>query len=127
MEKFQTILYFVARLCLVIYFLKAGMQNLLNPKPVLGLLGARKFPFPKLVFAGVVSVQILGSLALLFNFYMQYAVIALISFTILANLLFCTFWNKTGWESKMTEFLFFANLSVIGGLLLILVQAGRFF
>jgi len=114
------ILDFIARLLLVSYFVKAGINNLKNPKPIIGMIAGKGFPVSTIVYAGVIATQFLGSLMVLFHFYAAIGVLALIIFTILSNALFCTYWKMQGNDRRNIRFLFDANIAIVGGLLLIL-------
>jgi putative oxidoreductase len=108
----------LGRILLTSYFLKAGINNAFNSKNIKGLLSAKKIPFPGLVLFVVVFTEIAGSLAIIFNIYSSIAVIGLIIFTLAANFLICNYWTMEGLQRRNISFVFYANIAVIGGLLL---------
>jgi uncharacterized membrane protein YphA (DoxX/SURF4 family) len=65
--------------------------------------------------------QLLGSLAVLFNYHAAIGAILLIIFTLLCNFVICNYWRKEGLERQLTASIFFANFAIIGGLLIIIV------
>ncbi|MBA2653639.1 MAG: DoxX family protein [Gammaproteobacteria bacterium] len=111
------------RFLLASYFLKAGINNALHWHKVLGLIKFKKIPFPNLVLFAVIATQIVGSLAIIFNYYAVIASIALIIFTLVANFLVCNYWKMEGVQRRNVSFIFYANIAVIGALLLITSMA----
>lgn len=110
----------IGRILLVSYFIKAGISNSLHPSPVIGLIKSKKFPLPHLVFGMVLIIQIIGGLSVIFRFYPVFGALSLIGFTTLSNLFFLDFWNMDKKQGMLVKHLFFANIAVIGGLLLII-------
>lgn len=115
----STALPLLARLLLVSYFLQAGLNNLRKPGAILGMLKRKNIPLAPLALISVFAIQILGSLMVIANWHAGIGALALIAFTITSNLLFCNFWRMEGMQKQLTNFLFSANLAVIGGLLLV--------
>lgn|SRR3990167_272094 len=119
----QEALFFLSKLFLVFYFLMAGTKNLVHFHKRIGLLKSKKFPFPTPSLAIAITLQIMGSLLVLFNFYPILGAIALIVFTLFSNFVICDFWKKEGLERLLTSFIFYANFAVIGGLLIVIANA----
>lgn len=109
----------LGRVLLVSYFLKAGVQNAQHPSRITQLLQFKKIPLASVVTMGVLAVQLLGGLAVIFNYHAAMGAVALIIFTILSNVIFCSYWKMEGADRRNINFLFYANIAVIGGLLLI--------
>ncbi len=120
MMSFHELINLFARILLVSYFIKAGISNSLHPTPVIGLLKAKKFPLPYVVYAMVLVIQVLGGLSVIFNYYPIIGALSLAGFTALSNLFFLNFWTMDEKQAMMTKHLFFANIAVIGGLLLLI-------
>jgi len=112
---------FIARFLLISYFVKAGVNNLKHPMPIIGMIARKGLPLPSVVYGFVIIIQLLGSLMILFHFYAAIGALGLILFTVLSNLLFCTYWKMEGNDRRNIGFLFDANVAIIGGLLLILI------
>lgn len=110
------------RILLAFYFLKAGINNAINSKKLIGLIKSKGIPLPRVVMAMVVITEILGSLAIIFNFYTIYAAIALILFTLCVNFIICNYWTMEGLQRRNVSFVFYANIAVVGALLLIITQ-----
>lgn len=120
MNAYPEVVNILGRILLVSYFLKAAVINSMNPAPIINMIKSKNFPLPHLVFVGVVTLQVLGGLSVIFNFYPIIGAAGLIAFTALFNLLFCNYWTMEGVQSKITTHLFFANVAIIGGLIIII-------
>jgi|LakMenE18May11ns_1017448.scaffolds.fasta_scaffold9338660_1 putative oxidoreductase len=121
------ILFLLSRILLASYFLKAGINNAFNLKHIAGLLKSKKIPFPTLGALAVVVLQIVASLAIILNIYTLWASLALIIFTLFANFLICNYWTMEGVQKRNVSFIFYANISVVGGLLLLsVISLGSF-
>lgn len=112
----------LGRVCLAGYFLKAGINNANNFKKLINVLARKNVPLPTFALALVVFVEIVGSLAVIFNIYAAVGAVALAIFTVAANFYFCNYWTMENFERRNVNFLFYANLAVIGGLLLIVAM-----
>lgn len=110
----------LGRLLISFYFFKAGINNARNWPRVLGLLKSKKIPFPQLILLLVIIVELLAPLAIIFNVYAIIAAVSLIIFTLFANFLICNYWVMEGINRRNVAFVFYANIAVIGGLLLIM-------
>ncbi len=112
----------LGRFLLAFYFLKAGINNAYNKDKLLGLIKAKKIPFPRIVLYLVIVTEILGSLAIIFNFYSMFAALALIIFTLAVNFIICNYWTMEGLQRRNVSFVFYANFAVVGALLLIMTM-----
>ncbi len=110
-------IFIIARGLISFYFLKAGYNNLKSFKRMTDVLRYKKMPLPELALGIALMLQIGGSLSLLFNYYATAGAAALILFTFASNYYFCRYWLVQGAEKRYVQFLFYANLAVIGGLL----------
>ena len=120
MIALDEIVHLLGRILLVSYFIKAGVSNSLHPAPVIGMLKAKQFPFPHIVFGMVLIIQVLGGLSVIFKFFPIIGVVSLVGFTVLSNLIFLNYWKMDEKQSMLVKHLFFANIAVIGGLLLVI-------
>lgn len=112
----------LGRSLLAFYFLKAGINNAYNWGKVRNLIKSKRVPLPDLVLPLVIFVEIVGGLALIFNFYVQIAAFALIFFTLITNTLICNYWTMEGIQKRNVSFVFYANIAVVGALLLIMTM-----
>ena len=114
----------LARICIIYTFFKSGIRNSFNPQPVIGMIAGMKWPFPKLIYAATVVLFLVAPIMIIFHFYDWLAALGLLVFTLLANIFFCKYWTLNRRIRPMTEFLFDANIAIIGGL--ILIASGSF-
>ncbi len=112
-----------ARVCIVYTFFKSGLRNSRNPKPVIGMISSKKWPFPKAIYALTMILLLAAPIMIITHFYDAFAALGLLGFTLLSNLFFCTYWKVNGNNKHMTEFLFDANIAIIGGLIFIVLSS----
>lgn len=99
----------VGRMLLGLLFLFSGVGILLNGVDgTAGMIAAKGIPLAGLVVWLVVAVKILAGGALMVGYRTTWAAAALITFTILATLLY---------HMDINDISLFKNLSIIGGLL----------
>lgn len=110
----------LGKILLVFYFLYSAIKNIAHFSQRATFLQSKNFPLPKPSLAIGILFQIVGSIAILFNYYAAIGAILLIIFTLLCNFVICNYWRKEGLERQLTCTIFYANFSVIGGLLVIL-------
>jgi putative oxidoreductase len=99
-------------------FVVAGLRHLMIV-PVLTLaVAARGVPFPRAALLAGTGFQIVAGLALVLGFFVTWASLGLILFTIVASGLLVNFWDKEGEERIALANAFQTNIGLIGGLLL---------
>jgi putative oxidoreductase len=86
-------------------------------------IGSVGLPFASVAAAAAVAVEILGSVALIVGFQTRIAAAVLAVFTLVASVFFHAFWAAAPEQAFMQQLLFFKNVGVMGGLLL-LVSSG---
>ena len=121
------LVYAVGRVALVAVFIKSGLEKLIDPSGLAGMLGAKAFPMPKALAyaAGVVEV-VLGILVAV-GFQARIAAFGLFAFTIVATLIAHNYWDMTGPARRANEVNFWKNVAIMGGLLMVAATgAGRF-
>ncbi len=103
----------IARVCLALIFLKAGITHLLGFAGFADMIG-QQLPLGALLAAGTVIFQLLGSLSLLLGYKVKIGAALLIVFLIPASLIFH---NPT---DPMQLNAFLKNLGLIVGLLMLI-------
>jgi putative oxidoreductase len=76
-------------------------------------------PAPTLAAALALVVEIAGGLALLAGFGTRVAALALALFTLVASVFFHNFWGVPADQAFMQQLMFFKNIAVVGGLLVL--------
>jgi putative oxidoreductase len=113
----------MGRLLLAALFLPAGLSKLSGFEGTVGYIGSVGLPFASVAAAAAVAVEILGSVALIVGFQTRIAAAVLAVFTLVASVFFHAFWGAAPEQAFMQQLLFFKNVGVMGGLLL-LVSSG---
>lgn len=123
----QNSLNFVGRLLLVALFLPAGISKLTGFAGTVGYIASVGLPAPTLGAALALIVEIAGSAALLLGFQTRLAALVLAVFTLVASVFFHAYWAAPADQAFVVQLLFFKNIAVIGGLLILAAQgAGAF-
>jgi len=113
----------MGRILLAALFLPAGLSKLSGFEGTVGYIASVGLPFASVAAAAAIAVEILGSVALLVGSQTRVAAAVLAVFTIVASFFFHAFWAAAPEQAFMQQLLFFKNIGVIGGLLL-LVSSG---
>ena len=121
--KLESPLYFAGRLLLVLLFLPAGIGKIADFAGTVGYISSVGLPMPQLAAAAALTVEIVGSLALLAGFGTRIAAIVLAVFTLVASCLFHAYWAVPAEQQFVTQLLFMKNIAVAGGLF-VLAAAG---
>ena len=116
-KTLQNSLTLASRLIFVAFFLPAGISKLTGFSGTVGYIASVGLPLPALGATLALSVEILGSLALLAGFGTRVAALVLALFTLIASVFFHAYWAVPADQAFVTQLLFFKNIAVVGGLL----------
>jgi putative oxidoreductase len=116
-KSIQNGLSLAARILFVVLFLPAGIGKLTGFAGTVGYIGSVGLPLPAVGAALALTVEILGSLALLAGFQTRLAALVLAVFTLVASFFFHAYWSAHAEMAFVTQLLFFKNIAVVGGLL----------
>ena len=123
----QNSLNLIGRLLFVALFLPAGIGKLTGFAGTVGYISSVGLPLPALGAALALVVEIGGSAALLLGYQTRIAALVLAVFTLLASVFFHAYWSAPEAQAFVTQLLFFKNIAVVGGLLVLAAQgAGGF-
>lgn len=118
----QDALALAARLLLAALFILAGVNKVGGAEGTIGYIASVGLPFPEVVFAGTVALEIIGGLFLAVGLKTRYAAGALGLFSIACAIVFH---NDFADQMQMTSFL--KNLAIGGGMFAIAAFGpGRF-
>jgi putative oxidoreductase len=127
MNNIQNSANFVARLLFVILFLPAGIGKLTGFEGTVGYFDSVGIPAPALAVVATIIIEILGSIAILIGFKTRSAAAVLALFTLAASFAGHAYWAVPAEQMFVQKLMFFKNLAVVGGLLLLAIQgAGKF-
>jgi putative oxidoreductase len=126
-QGLKDLVFAIGRVLLVALFIKSGVEKLIAPAGLTGMLSQKAFPMPMLLayVAGVTEV-LLGVLVAI-GWQARIAAFGLIGFTIVASLIAHNYWDMTGPARRANETAFWKNLAIIGGLMMLIwTGAGRY-
>lgn len=107
------------RLLLAALFLPQGIAKITGFAGTVGYIGSVGLPMPTLAAVFAVIVEVVGGLALIAGFGTRVAALALAVFTLVASVFFHAFWAVPADQAFMQQLLFYKNLGVVGGLLIL--------
>mgnify|MGYP000037015075 FL=1 len=113
----------IGRILLAALFLPAGLSKLSGFEGTVGYISSVGLPLPTVAAAAALTVEILGSVALIVGFQTRIAAAVLAVFTLVASAFFHAFWAAAPEQAFVQQLLFFKNIGVVGGLL-VLVSSG---
>lgn len=109
----------VGRILIALLFIPAGISKIGNFAGTVGYIGSKNLPLPQVAAAGTIVVEIAVGLALLAGFKTRLAALILALFTLAAAVLFHNYWTMEGQAAMTNQIMFFKNLAIVGGLLVI--------
>lgn len=117
----------IGRLLLAVLFLPAGFSKIGGFEGTVGYIASVGLPLASVGAVVAILVEILGSLALIAGFYTRASALVLALFTLAASVFFHAYWAVPADQAFMQQLLFFKNIGVVGGLLILAAQgAGGF-
>ena len=121
----QEFLLLVGRVLVGWIFVESGWRKLMGMDAFIASLVNRRVPYPTVLGWIGAPVEFFGGLALVLGFATRYATLLIIVFTIVATLIGHRYWELTDAAARRMQQSHFAkNLTIIGGLILLLVTAG---
>ena len=118
-NKLQDPLAFAGRLLLASLFLPAGIGKITGFAGTVGFIASVGLPFPELAAVFALTLEIVGSIALILGVGTRPAALALALFTLVASFFFHAYWAAPADQQFVTQLLFFKNIGVVGGLLML--------
>ena len=113
----------VARALLAAVFLYSGWQKLWYWQDSVKEVTALGLPFAPLFAAGTIAIQLAGGLAVISGFAAAFGAAILAAFTIAATLLGHRFWLLHGDAAKRELTTSLEHLGIVGGLVLVIIEA----
>lgn len=109
----------IGRILLATLFLPAGLSKLSGFEGTVGYIASVGLPLPAVGAAAALAVEILGSVALIVGFQTRLVAAVLAVFTLVASVFFHAFWSTAPEQAFVQQLLFFKNIGVLGGLLVL--------
>lgn len=114
---FQNSLTLLGRLALAALFLPAGLSKVSGFEGTVGYINSVGLPFASLAAVIAIVVEICGGLALITGLFSRTASLILAAFTAVATVSFHAYWAVPAEQAFMQQLMFYKNVGVIGGLL----------
>jgi putative oxidoreductase len=114
-------LFYAGQIIFGAYFVLMGLMHFLKMKMMTDFAKFKGLPMPQMGVALSGVVLVLGGLSIIFERYTEYGMWALISFLVLATLVFHRFWEDKGAQDKMNNMVnFMKNIAIVGAMLMLL-------
>ena len=123
MKTYQNALNLLGRLLIVALFLPAGLGKIAGFEGTLGYFASLGIPVPTFALAATIVIEVLGSVALLIGFQTRLVAGIMAIFTLVAAVTGHAYWAAPVDQAFIAQLLFFKNIAVMGGLL-VLASAG---
>lgn len=117
--QLQNPLAFAGRLLLAALFLPAGLAKMTGFAGTVGYIASVGLPAATLAAVAAILVEVLGGVALILGLGTRLAALALALFTLVASFIFHAYWAVPADQAYVTELLFFKNIAVAGGLMVL--------
>lgn len=127
MKTYQNALNLLGRILIVALFLPAGLSKLTGFEGAVGYFESLDMAIPTLGVIVAIIAEVAGGVALLVGFQTRIVAILLAVFTLAATIIGHAYWAAPADAAFIAQLLFFKNIAVIGGLLVLASSgAGKF-
>ena len=123
MNTYQSALNLIGRLLIVALFLPAGLGKIAGFEGTLGYFASLGIPAPVFALLATIVIEVLGSIALIVGFQTRIVAVIMAVFTLAAAVTGHAYWAAPADAAFIAQLLFFKNIAVMGGLL-VLASAG---
>jgi len=108
------------RILLSLMFIISGWGKITGFAGTAGYMASKGMPFPQLLLAGAIVVELGGGLMLLFGWKARLAALAMFLFIIPTTLIFHNFWAADPAQVQGQTIHFMKNLTIMGGMLYVM-------
>jgi putative oxidoreductase len=123
MNTYQSALNLIGRVLIVALFLPAGLGKITGFEGTLGYFASLGIPAPVFALVATIVIEVLGSIALIVGFQTRIVAVIMAIFTLAAAVTGHAYWAAPADAAFIAQLLFFKNIAVMGGLL-VLASAG---
>jgi len=121
MEWLKGIGILIGRILLVLIFLQSGIGKIANFQGTAEYMAKFGMPYTNFFLIGAIFIELVGSITVITGYYARLGAFLLVIFMIPTTLIF-----HTNFTDPMQQIQFMKNMSMFGGLLvLLMVGAGR--
>ena len=126
-EKYKDGLMLTARLLLVLLYLRFGLGKLFTFSATVDYMASAELPAPFLMTSIALAMELGVALAIALGYYTRPPALALLCYTLLAAVIGHPYWNMGGAARYDSMINFYKNISIAGGLMLLIVAGpGRY-
>lgn len=115
----QDVVALVGRILLAALFVPAGFGKLMGFAGTVGYIASVGLPVPQVAAVVAILVELGLGLALLVGFKTRWAAVGIALFTLVATISFHNYWAMAADKAFVNQLMFFKNIAVIGGLLVV--------
>jgi putative oxidoreductase len=119
MKHFENVLNLLGRISIAALFLPAGLNKLMGVEGTTGYFASLGLPAVAVLVWIVIAIEVLGGIALILGYQTRIVAIGLAIFTVLASIAGHAFWAAPVDAAFIAQLLFFKNIAVTGGLLIL--------
>jgi putative oxidoreductase len=114
----------VGRILIALLFVPAAISKITGFEGTVGYIQSAGLPLPTLAAIAAIAVELLAPIAIIVGFKTRYAAAILALFTVAASFGFHKFWAMPADQVMMNQMMFFKNLAIAGGLLILAAHSG---
>jgi putative oxidoreductase len=120
---FASVIDLLGRLAIAALFLPAGLNKIAGFEGTVGYIQSAGLPLATLGAVLAILIEVLGGVALIAGYRLRITALVLAVFTLVATVIFHAFWAVPADQAFMQQLMFFKNIGVIGGLLVLAAAA----
>ena len=122
LARFDDLGLLVARCLVSLIFAASAYDKFKAPPREIEMLNSLHLPFPRLIERGIGTFEVVGVASLVLGIYARPMSLLLGLFMLVVTVLFVRFWSEQGEKRSADRNVFFSNLSIVGGCLLVAVS-----
>ena len=117
----------VGRILIALIFVMSGAGKIPGFEGTVGYIASKGLPFPALAAIAAIVVELGGGIALILGWKARWAAAAMLLFTVSAAVIFHNFWGVPAEQAQNQMIHFMKNISMAGGLLMVVVNGSGAF
>lgn len=126
-ESTQNLLVLIGRVLLSLIFVLSGLDKITGWYDTGAYMASKGIPFVSFFLGAAIVLELGGGLLVALGYRARLGALALSVFVISTTLVFHNFWAVAGPDVQLQTIMFLKNLSMLGGLLLVVAYGpGRF-
>ncbi len=110
----------IGRILLAVLFLVSGFGKVGGFEGLIGAIASKGLPMPQVFAVATIVIELGAGLMLVFGWKARWAAFLLAVFTAIITYFFHNFWAAPEAEKMMQQIQFMKNLTIIGGLLMVM-------